>query len=332
MARIAFLQDDLAYIGSDLHTRYLRGIENCTIRLSRGFARLGHDVTVFTEDERRETCDGVQWMPLNAAKSQGRFDLIIANNNPVLFDQAQGENRVVWVHNPTKPWRLIKKKRFGAMLRYRPAAVMGSDDVRRAISKAVPYAKRHVIQHGVGDVFLEHTKPRTPPPPVAIFLSMTYRGLGPVVEIWRDHVLPRLPDARLIILAAPEDRHVDEALELKGVSLQARFPDPRDLAVFMAQARVHLFPGHRDETFCNAAAEASACGVPLVTSGYGALKERVIHGVSGYLETDPTAYGSRIIEILSDDSTWEKLHQGALTHPDVCSWDHRAEQWSELFL
>lgn len=187
---------------------------------------------------------------------------------------------------------------------------MGSDDVRRTIPKAVTYSKRIVIPHGVGDVFPAQTKMRDTPQPVAIFLSMTYRSLGSVVDIWRNHILPHPPDARGIILEEPSDRHVDEALALPGVSLQSRFPDPLDLAQFMVRARVHLFPGHRDETFCNAAAESLACGVPLVTNGYG----------------------ERTVEILSNDTLWQAQHQGALSHPDVRSWDERAKQRSNLFL
>jgi len=263
MARIVFLQDTLGFVGSDLHTRYIRGIENCTIRLAQSFAGQGHEVVAFTEDSRSEECDGVQWKPLSVANAHREVDLAISNNNPVLFDKIRAKQRVLWVHNPTNLWRLVKRKHFGAALRYRPRAVMGSNDVREAIPWSVPFRERIVIPHGVGNVFLGQITPRTPPPPIAIFLSMTYRGLAPVIEMWRDHVMPKVPEAKLIVVAAPDDAYVSEALSIPGVSLQPRFPDPRDLAAFMVKARVHLFPGHRDETFCNVAAECSARGVPL---------------------------------------------------------------------
>lgn len=332
MARIALLQDGLEYIGSDLHTRYIRGIENCTIRLARGFARAGHEVWAITDDPREETCDGVTWRNWSNIGDLGKLDLAISNNSAVPFNRVDTDKKVIWVHNPTNAHRLIKKKVFGALLKHRPPAVMGSDDVRKKIPFTVPYKSRSVIQHGVGDVFLAHREKRPPPPPVAVFLAMTYRGLKPVLEGWRDVIAPAAPDARLVVIAQHDDIHCDFGRTLPGVEIKDRFPDPEDLAKFIASARVHLFPGHRDETFCNVAAESSACGLPLITSGYGALKERVIHDVSGYLEEEPTAFANRALSVLTDDALWSRLHDGALSHPDLVSWDDRAKQWAEQFL
>lgn len=332
MTHIAFLQDGLQYVGSDLHTRYIRGIENCTIRLARGFACAGHQVSAITDDPREEECDGVTWRNWSNIDDLGSFDLAISNNSAVPFNRVTTERKVIWVHNPTNAHRLIKKKVYGALLKHRPPAVMGSHDVRVKIPWTVPFKTRSVIQHGVGDVFMAHRTPRTPPPPVAVFLAMTYRGLKPVLEGWRDIIAPAAPEARLVVIAAENDLHCDLARSLPGVEVRDRYPDPEDLAAFLATARVHLFPGHRDETFCNVAAESSACGLPLVTSGYGALKERVIHDVSGYLEEDSTVFAHRALSILTDDMLWSRLHEGALNHPDLVSWEDRAKQWAEQFL
>ena len=44
-----------------------------------------------------------------------------------------------------------------------------------------------------------------------------------------------------------------------------------------------LNPGHKGEVFCLAAEEAKELCIPIVTMGYGSLKERVDHGVTGYI-------------------------------------------------
>ena len=216
MARIALLQDDLPYVGSDLHTRYIRGTENCTIRLARGFARDGHDVWAYTPDPREEDYDGVHWRNWSAADPGQPFDLAISNNSAIPFDQITAQCKVVWTHNPTNAHRLIKKRKFGAMLRHRPHAVMPSNDVKGRIPWTVPFRSRTVIQHGVGDTFLKHATQRPPPAPIAVFLARTYRGLGPVVEAWRDVIAPACPDARLVVIAGEGDEHTDAVRNLPG--------------------------------------------------------------------------------------------------------------------
>ena len=55
-----------------------------------------------------------------------------------------------------------------------------------------------------------------------------------------------------------------------------------DLIAAMRASRVMLYLGHKSESFCIAAAEAQALGVPAVFAPVTALPERVIDGVTGY--------------------------------------------------
>ena len=51
----------------------------------------------------------------------------------------------------------------------------------------------------------------------------------------------------------------------------------------MARAAVVLYPVQWDEPFGMAAAEAQACGTPVVAFKRGALSEVVAHGLTGFL-------------------------------------------------
>ncbi|MGH7734670.1 MAG: glycosyltransferase, partial [Gemmatimonadales bacterium] len=51
----------------------------------------------------------------------------------------------------------------------------------------------------------------------------------------------------------------------------------------MARAAVVLFPARWDEPFGMAAAEAQACGTPVVAFRRGALSEVIVDGVTGFL-------------------------------------------------
>jgi glycosyltransferase involved in cell wall biosynthesis len=51
----------------------------------------------------------------------------------------------------------------------------------------------------------------------------------------------------------------------------------------MARAAVVLYPARWDEPFGMAAAEAQACGTPVVAFGRGGLGEVIMDGVTGFL-------------------------------------------------
>jgi glycosyltransferase involved in cell wall biosynthesis len=60
--------------------------------------------------------------------------------------------------------------------------------------------------------------------------------------------------------------------------------------------------------------EAMACGTPVVAVREGGYKETVIDGVNGRLvERDAGLLGAAIGELLTDDSRWQTLSEGALT-------------------
>jgi len=75
---------------------------------------------------------------------------------------------------------------------------------------------------------------------------------------------------------------IDPRRGLPGVSVHAAVPRPA-LWQAMAQAAVVLCPARWDEPFGLAAAEAQACGVPVVAFSRGGLREVIVDRVTGFL-------------------------------------------------
>ena len=106
----------------------------------------------------------------------------------------------------------------------------------------------------------------------------------------------------------------------------------RQLAAEYRDARVMLYHGHTDESFCNAAAEAVAMGAPVVTAGIGCLGERIRHGETGLLAPTDEEFADAAVGVLSDDALWSRLHEGALATRGDYTWDKAAARWEEAFL
>jgi glycosyltransferase involved in cell wall biosynthesis len=108
-------------------------------------------------------------------------------------------------------------------------------------------------------------------------------------------------------------------------------PQPRPgLIAALRESRVMLYRGDPGETFCLAVAEAQALGVPAVVQPIGALKERVLHGATGFLAGDEASFARHAVALLSDEALWRRQHETALRLQQGASADDVAQQFEAL--
>jgi L-malate glycosyltransferase len=86
-----------------------------------------------------------------------------------------------------------------------------------------------------------------------------------------------------------------------------------NVASLIAQSDLLLMPS-RYESFCLAALEAMACGVPVVASNVGGLAEVVVHGKTGILFPlgDPSSAIDLSVNLLSDTKTYQAMKETAV--------------------
>jgi len=110
-------------------------------------------------------------------------------------------------------------------------------------------------------------------------------------------VLSRFPDARFELIGGGTERAALEARAVeRGVAHAVAFlGHVEDVPARLAQAAVFALPSE-SEAFPNAVLEAMACGLPVVASSVGGIREVVQHGETGFLVSprDPQALADRI--------------------------------------
>ncbi|NND04411.1 MAG: glycosyltransferase [Acidimicrobiia bacterium] len=110
-------------------------------------------------------------------------------------------------------------------------------------------------------------------------------------------------------------------------------PQPHDqLARFYQAADVLIMPS-RSETFGLVAAEAQACGLPVVASRIGGIPYVVADRESGLLVEvgDEPGFAHALDRILSDESFHAELSKGALLKSAEFSWKATADRLLELY-
>ena len=297
------------------------------IHLTTALAARGHTVCVAGGVHTARTLGGVAWLPTGEAT---QADTCVAVNDARLLAGHAGLP-VVWFHNEVGAWRETRKGRLAALWRHRPLAVFIGTEQARAASRLLPFRKRLVIPYGLPPAVLAAAPAASRPGPRAIFTSQAYRGLREVIAMWRVEISPHVPGARLVAYVADADIAPYAALAAGDATIEIhrRVGNAAMLDVLRG-ARVLLAPGHVSETFCLAAAEAIAMGVPVVTLGLGSLKERVSDGITGFVCNGWPEMAARTRAVLEDAGLFARMRTGGLASRSGQDWAAAAGAWEAL--
>lgn len=309
----------------------MRGGERTVLYLAESLGQRGHDVVITCAGAPGTTSSGSITVVDPDVAREHSYDVAISNNFAHAFDGVDAPLKIIWTHNPGFSAAHVKAD-FLAKLRHRPHLVHLSK-YTQARSWFLPRAGQAIIGHGMPAELLEQRRARdVPPPPIAVFSSYAGRNLSKVIEAWRDVVHPSAPAARLLVTAEVEDKHLAgvAAADLAQLNIEilGTLPWSR-LMELLRTARVLVAPGHFQETYNLLSVEAAACGVPTVTMGIGALRERVIHDETGLIARSVPEMGAALARILTDDALWLRYHRASLAHPDLIGWEQRAEEWED---
>ncbi|MEO5337311.1 MAG: glycosyltransferase [Magnetospirillum sp. WYHS-4] len=342
MARIVIADDGIVFDGRTPEQKPLGGVESSVCFLVEELARRGHDVSVYNMCEAPLDHKGVRWRRLRDGLPDDA-DLYIANRGDRLIPLVpKARNRVFWTHNPARyvlKWRYLWK-----LWRWRPVVVFIGTYAATTLPRWVPDGGRKVIPYGIPDIFRNAPSVEGIPAPRAVFTSNPLRSLDWLLGIWESKVQPRVPGAELHLFTgaatygAVGDAKAEameailakaRALAGKGVVLRGPVPKARLIEELLA-ARVMLYRGDLNETFCLALGEAQALGVPCVVQRLGSVVERVIDGKTGFIADDDAAFAEAAIRLLADEELWRAQHAAALDKQRRWGWPEAAAAFEEL--
>lgn len=336
------------YNGETMRHEPLGGIETVTVCLAESFANERENkVTVCNNapDEFRGSVNNVQWTNYEHLNSDVHHNatVVIANNDPGLFDlyaSRTGDKNfypVLWMHNRMLIEKTIRKGRYAAFVKWHPHGVFLGTKHKNSCSFLHPFRNKSTLPHGLTENFL-NKEPLDKPtsPPQAIFFSQAYRGFDKTVDCWMKYIHPAHSAAVLkafvgdIDLQAHNIPYTKAEMEAGNILFMPRVPK-KDLIEHIRHSRLMLYPGHKDETFCNVATEANSLGVPIVTTGIGALSERVEDNKNGFIihDGDLKATADKALLLLSNDKIWQEMSDSSIRYVQHLTWGNIAQQWEK---
>ncbi|MDR3440705.1 glycosyltransferase [Telmatospirillum sp.] len=347
-AHVVMSDDGITFDGKMKDERPLGGAESAFAELAEALAGRGHLVEVHCRCEAPLVWKGVRWTPLDDSRSLGippTADLYIANRSNHLIGQcARAGSRIFWIHNPAG--YLLKWRYQWPLFRYRPTIVFSGASHLGTYPRCAAGGSRVIIPYGITPLFLGASPRETIPPPRAIFLSNPLRSLDWLLDVWTERIRPKVGNAELHIFAgssiygaigaAKAERMapiLDRAANLAEAGVILRGPVAKSrLVEEIGQARVFLYRGDIGETFCNAAAEPQAMGLPGVVEDIACMKERVEDGKTGFVVKGQTAFAAAAVRLLTDDALWRQMHAESLERQGRWTWQHAAAAFEKLMV
>lgn len=348
--RIVLVDDSIPFDGYSPTSEPLGGAEKAFAYLAAALAKRGHEVAVFNRSPARRTMAGAAWEGWQTPPDE--TDVLIAFRRPSLLGFVpNATRRMLWLAAPAA---LLERPRSQALLeQYKPVVVFLSvhqfgeraplDGLQTAIIQPGLAADYVESPDGAGDLNTPAIVPADPPRAVATTHPLA--GLDWLVRLWTGKVHPIAPTAELHIYSAVLDRGVlggdvpeayaDILRQVRnaagdGVVVHRPLPDP-GMAEAYRSARVHLYPGAKDDIFGWTLAETQAVGLPAVARPLGAVYEQVSDNSTGIVADDGDAFANAALRILNDESTFQRISRMARVTKAGRTWDVVAAEFEDRF-
>lgn len=268
-------------------------------------------------------------------------DALVAFRKPALLEFVrQARTRVLWT---TQPTRLLDRKANRDILDHmKPLVLLTTQAQSQGWS---PRGLRVAPMPAAVKSDYSADAATTPAvPPRAIVTTHPSHGMDWLLDLWLDRIRPAAPEAELHLYSMALSKALNGGeIEPELQPLAARIAGAANQGVqvlrpsadgVMAQAyreaRVHLYPGHADDTTAFTLMESQAAGLPAVLRPLGAAPERVGNGQSAYVAPDDDAFANLASMLLTNDELLRSMGAEAKRRYSGHSWDAAAERFEAL--
>jgi glycosyltransferase involved in cell wall biosynthesis len=320
----------------------LGGTESSFCYLSRELAKSGHDVTLCAKNTITGELCGVKHIQEVVLSD---YDILISNA-PIKLAEGKKPYYIFWNHLAHFD-NAIKSLLFRDVFDGIDCIVYVSQWQRNECEKWFGRAKRtEVIGNGLTpafeNMFSTTDELRAAKENRAAYTSTPFRGLRMLPEIW-----PNISDGCVLdvysgmrVYQGPDDGYkgiYDACRNTRGINYIGPVSQT-ELAQRMKKTAFLAYPCVFPETYCIAVLEAMASGCRIITSDLGALTETLKGwGTCISLEGAYERFVRSFIRAVNDEiedareNRYVEVIFNGIQYANTCTWERRAEQWSELF-
>ena len=312
--KICFLDNtNFQYNSRDLYSNKLRGAETILINLSKTLDKAGYQITILNNCPKNEIIDNIKWININHYKQSEYFDIVFSNNDIQLFDKIKSKKKILISHSLQSIEKFIRKSQLFSYIKHKPKVLLLSNYHKKNRSKLITFFGKIECGWAVDDIFIKSKLNKTHNKEQAIFTSRFDRNGQLLLDIWNNYIQSKNKNLKLLVTPKIINNTNPNIIE-RSMGTQ------KQLINDLSNSRILLIPGHKAELYCLAAEEGRELCIPIVTLGIGSLKERVIHGKTGFIAKDKKEFAKYTLEIFSNDNLWNELRNNLIMLRNSNNW------------
>ena len=306
------------YSYDDLYSEKLRGAETILINLSKNLSDLGHQVFVINNCPKQIHMNkSNNWFNISKTNEINLpiFDVSISNADTNLLNLVQSKKKFIISYSLQSIEKFLRKNQLFSYLKNKPKVLLLGNYHKIKRSRLLSLFGSEIIDLAIDDVFIKTTllPSKKIDSNLAIFSSRPERNSQLLLNIWRDKIYPNFKSGKLLITANNESFQDSNIIARK-------LGNQNNLINDLLRSRMFLVPGHKAELFCLAAEEARELCLPIVTLGIGSLKERVLHGETGFIAKNEKDFANYVLELFKNDDLWTKLRNNLKSKRGQSNW------------
>ena len=313
------------YTGKDRNDPKLRGAELALINYAEELAAKNFDVTFLNNFNENIQFKNVKYNNINLETSN--FDIAIANADANLFKYVKSKKNFLLSHSIQNFEKFFRKKQLIPFIKYKPKVICFSNYHYNSRSFLTSFYGKEIIIPSIDNEFYKAELPLKTNNDV-IFYSRGDRNGQLILKIWKDLFLNNSIKSKFYI---PKDLFIENEEMTKFNIKKKDYLPKNELIDFLKNFRLLIIPGHKGEVFCNVAEEAKALGIPIITMGMGALKERVKSNYNGFLCPNLEDFKIKILQLLKDDDLYLKFRNNLIKDRGKNKWNNTVNSLINLF-
>tara|TARA_S200000501_G_scaffold224276_1_gene210314 strand:+ start:1313 stop:2311 length:999 start_codon:yes stop_codon:yes gene_type:complete len=320
--KIYFVEKSIPFNSDNLNSHLIAGSEKTLINISSELSKYDNlEIKVFNLTKQKKKFKGLEWNNLNEINSYDIPDFLIAMSDANLLSLIKCKKKFLWSHSVQPFEKFLRKKQLFAFIKNKPTMILEGKYHYETRSFLTSFYGKKILPISVDYDFIDtNVDENLLPNKNAIFTTRPDRNIEFLLSCWTK-IFEKSKNSSLYINPPYNLKKIDiennVKLRLKG--------NKSDLIKDLLNSRVLLNPGHKGEVFCLAAEEARELCVPIVTMGYGSLKERVDHKVTGFIAKNFSEFIDYSIRLLNDKELYFKIKKNLIKKRNTRNYKNVAE-------
>ena len=326
-SRIYFVEKSIPFDPNDLSSEKISGSEKTLINITNEIAKNENlIVKVFNLTLSNKIINNVEWVNIKNVNNYDSPNFLISMSDANLLSLFNCKKKFLWSHSVQPIEKFIRKNQLFAFYLNKPIMLLESQYHYKTRSLFTSFFGKKIIPIAVDDDFINQKIDfNIVPERNAIFTTRSDRNLNFLIDSWKD-IFTKVKNSKLYI-----NPPFELTEDLKNLGIKLRKKGPKNQLIYdLIKSKLMLNPGHKGEVFCLAAEEARELCIPIVTMGYGALNERVEHGVTGFIAKNKKEFIDYSIKILLDDTLYLELKNKLIQKRNLRSYKNVAKDFLDI--